>query len=570
MKKNIKLLTLLLAATVSAPALCGCGGDGRNLPTDKTIIFYQNYDCGYGNEYVEETIKRFTEAVKDVQYEDGKTGVYFEPNVTKTDATGKELVNSLSVNENYIYFTEFTFPQMLKNSGYVMDVSPWMTETSSTPGASRFAEDVSIKDRMYSSWRDYVTEDNGSIYCVPLFEATEVFTYDKDLCESKKLYIAEGSTDEKLIFVKSPAQKKQKGVDGIEGTDDDGLPETYAQLYLWFDAMRGVTPLSWSGMYDFHIDNALQNFWADFEGVENTKRCYTFDGGMDSTLIDTIDANGNITYLPATPITLQNGYMVQRQEGRYRALSVAKKIAENASRWVASTSFLPSESHTLSQATYINSRFTESPIMCFAHGSYWEAEATSIFKNYESQQSGKADRHFGVLPIPKYSREDVGKATTIVSDSSTAMFVKTGLSGGVLDAVKDFFMFFNNESNMGLQTKYSASPRPFDYELDDDIKARMTDYELSLYNFYKAGERKNVVYTAARNDFFMANFDEMHKNEWVFASKYSVNSDTISDIAVTTFKDNPNLTLKEYFDGLFNRFTAKDNAVWNNMLRKIG
>lgn len=415
-------------------------------------------------------------------------------------------------------------------------------------------------------------EDDGSMYCIPLFESTEVFTYDKDLCESKKLYIAEGSTDEKLIFVKSPAQKKQKGVDGIAGTEDDGLPETYAQLYLWFNAMKssGVKPMTWSGMFKFHIDNTLQNYWADFEGPENVKRCYTFDGGSDSTLIDTVDENGNITYLPATAITTENGYMVQRQEGRYRALSVAKKIAENANDWVNSTSFLESESHTLSQATYINSRFTESPIMLFAHGSYWEAEATPVFKNYESQKSGKADRHFGVLPIPKYSRSEVGKATTVVSDSSTAMFVKSGLTGGVLDAVKDFVIYFNNQENMGLQNKYSASPRPFTYELSDELKATMTDYEISLYDFYKEGEKKNVVYTAARNDFFMANFDEMHKRQWVFASKYKSNSSTVSEESVVAFKNEPNVTLKQYFDGLYNRFTADDYAVWKTMLRKIG
>lgn len=573
MKKQTKIISVCMALALAAPAFSGCKrGGGSSLPTDKTIIFYQNYDCGYGSEYIEETCKKFAEAVKDVSYEEGKTGVYFEPYTSKTDATGKELVNSLSVNENYIYFTEFTMPQMLKNSGYVMDISSWLNETSSTPGASRFAEKTSIKERMYDSWRDYVTEDDGSMYCIPLFESTEVFTYDKDLCESKKLYIAEGSTDGKLIFVKSPAQKKQKGVDGIAGTEDDGLPETYAQLYLWFNAMKssGVKPMTWSGMFKFHIDNTLQNYWADFEGPENVKRCYTFDGGSDSTLIDTVDENGNITYLPATAITTENGYMVQRQEGRYRALSVAKKIAENANDWVNSTSFLESESHTLSQATYINSRFTESPIMLFAHGSYWEAEATPVFKNYESQKSGKADRHFGVLPIPKYSRSEVGKATTVVSDSSTAMFVKSGLTGGVLDAVKDFVIYFNNQENMGLQNKYSASPRPFTYELSDELKATMTDYEISLYDFYKAGEKKNVVYTAARNDFFMANFDEMHKRQWVFASKYKSNSSTVSEESVVAFKNEPNVTLKQYFDGLYNRFTADDYAAWKTMLRKIG
>ena len=103
MKKQTKIISGCMALALAVPAFSGCtGGGGSSLPTDKTIIFYQNYDCGYGSEYIEETCKKFAEAVKDVSYEEGKTGVYFEPYISKTDATGKELVNSLSVKEKYI------------------------------------------------------------------------------------------------------------------------------------------------------------------------------------------------------------------------------------------------------------------------------------------------------------------------------------------------------------------------------------------------------------------------------------------------------------------------------------
>ena len=59
MKKQTKIISVCMALALAVPAFSGCkGGGGSSLPTDKTIIFYQNYDCGYGSEYIEETCKK--------------------------------------------------------------------------------------------------------------------------------------------------------------------------------------------------------------------------------------------------------------------------------------------------------------------------------------------------------------------------------------------------------------------------------------------------------------------------------------------------------------------------------
>lgn len=60
MKKQTKIISVCMGARPwLAPAFSGCKrGGGSSLPTDKTIIFYQNYDCGYGSEYIEETCKK--------------------------------------------------------------------------------------------------------------------------------------------------------------------------------------------------------------------------------------------------------------------------------------------------------------------------------------------------------------------------------------------------------------------------------------------------------------------------------------------------------------------------------
>lgn len=574
MKKLGKLTAILLAGALSVSALTACGGGagggtgGNNA--NKTEIKFQIYDCGFGQEFAEQTAAAFEDAVKDKSYEDGKTGVHVEIEAISNNATGESLVNGLRSNPNHVYFTEFTFPLLLKNSNNVMDISSWLNETSQTEGASQFAEATSIKDRMFEVWRDYNFEPDGSAYSVPMFMSNEIITYDQQLVEEKKLYIADTSTDVKLDLVKNSSQNKQKGVDGIAGTEDDGLPETYAQLYLWFDEMlkHGVTPLSWSGAFGYHFDWALQQFWADFEGKDNVMHCYTFDGSTDSTLIE-VDNAGNITHLEPTAITLDNGYMVQKQEGRYRALSVAKKIAENNARWVYNLSFSPSEDHLDSQTSYLASKFVGKPIMCFAHGAYWEAEATATFESYASQGGGKSDRKLAVLPTPKATRDLVGTTkTTVVSDSSTALFVKKGLTGATLDAVKDFVMFFNTQPMMALQNRLSATPRPFNYDISTE-EAKMTNYEKSVYNFFKQSASRDVVYTVARSDFYMANYEDLSKYEWILSSRYDTSTSNISDVSVKTFRDNPSLTLTQYFNGLYINFAADNAAKWQTMLSRI-
>lgn len=576
MKKLGKLTSVFLAGALSLSAFAACGGSGDNGGnnggnSNQTVINFQIYDCGYGSQFAEQTVAAFEEAVKNKSYEEGKTGVHVEIEAISTNATGELLVNGLSSNPNHVYFTEFTFPSLLKNSGYVMDVSSWLTETSSSSGASEFAEATSIKDRMFDAWRDYSFEQDGSCYSIPMFVNNEIITYDQELVEQKKLYIADTSTDEKLDFVTSSSQTKQKGVDGIAGTEDDGLPETYAQLYLWFDAMvkKGVTPLSYSGLYGYHFDWALQQFWADFEGKDNVMHCYTFDGSTDSTLVDSVAADGTITYLAPTAVTLENGYIVQKQAGRYYALSVAKKVAENQAKWVNSLSFSPSQDHLSSQTTYLASKYSGSPIMCFAHGAYWEAEATATFEAYASQGGGKSDRKLAVLPTPKATRDLVGTKTTVVSDSSTALFVKAGLSGATLAAVKDFVIFFNSQPMMALQNRLSASPRPYNYDISTE-EAKMTVYEKSVYNFFKQSDSRDVVYTAARSDFYMANYEDLSKYNWILSSRYDTSTETVSTVSVKTFKDNPSVTLAQYFNGLYTNYAANGAAKWQTMLKRIG
>lgn len=582
--QNYKKIALLLATFLSGTVLAtGCGPTTEEPsvdPTKTTIIKLQNYDCGYGRDYLVETAKKFQDAVKDVSYETGKTGVYIDILPTQTNATGNELLTNLP-NSNYeVFFTNEIHPALLKNNGYLMDISDIMNATSAD-NVGRFAEETSIYDRMYPDWQNYYLEDDGSMYGFPLFMQFYNFTYDAELLETKKMYIRKDSTDTKLNFTSDKSQfstgpdGKTGVIDGVDYSLDDGMPATYDQFYLWCDALSntaGVLPIHYSGIYQQHVDFALQQLWAEFEGADNVKACWTFDGTEMSDLIN-VDDNGNVTYLPTTEITTENGYMVQKQEGRYRAMQFAKKLADNSAKWINPYSFSGSESHTEAQGTYISSKYTTEPILMLAEGGYWESEASDAFAKLENRKGGKHDRKFALLPTPKYSRDQVGERSTLLTNTGGSVVVKKSVENAAnKQAIIDFLLFFNSEEMMAFENTQCPLSRPFEYEISEETRNSMTNYQKSVYDRTHHAN-VDVVFAGDRNEFTFANYDQLDYYYYVFYSRYKPNSDITSYLSVKTFKDYSTVTPEAYFNGFYNYFTHKNTAnsksVWESMLNKI-
>ena len=160
-QQNRKKLALLIATVLSGTAvMASCGGnngEGKPDPTKTTYIYLQNYDCGYGREYLIETAKKFEEAVKDISYEEGKTGVHIEMLHTQTNSTGKGLLTNLPSSQYEVFFTNEIHPTLLKTNGFIMDISDIMNATSAD-NIGRFAGETSIYDRMYPDWQEYYLE----------------------------------------------------------------------------------------------------------------------------------------------------------------------------------------------------------------------------------------------------------------------------------------------------------------------------------------------------------------------------------------------------------------------------
>ena len=575
MKTNFKKIvsTLALAATFAALPLAGCAGGGtggtKELPKDKTIIRLLCYDAGYGRTYVEKVAREFEKVQAEHSYETGKKGVYFDITQSPTAAVGDEVLTGLPNSDVDMFFSNGHTAAELKKNGYVMDLTKLVKASSKdeTP-ISPFAGETSIYDRMYDDYRDYVTTAEGEVYNIPLFMMTYNLTYDVDLMKENKLYIRKDSTDTKINLTGDVAQASA-GVDGVAGTEDDGLPETYAQFLLWMEKMtNNTTPIHYQGGM---LMRAMSNFWADFEGKEGTKACYTFDGTKLTDLVDKVNDDGSVTYLPETAITPENGYLVQRQEGRLRVLQLMEKLAasmKTSDGYIYKKKFPSVDNHKQAQTTYlVSSQNDTKPILMFAEGGYWETEAAATF----NKMGGNTKRNFAILPTPKYSREDVGvdSRRTVWSEFGGEIFLRKGVEGQVNEqAVTDFFLYYNSEENMAIQNREASQPRPFEYSIDS-IKDTMSNYQISLYNMLH-NDRTDVVFAGDSNDFTIANKDQINNYYWLLYSSYDVNSDEAAYTPVQIMYER-DATAKTFFEGLERVYTKKvgGQSKWDEMLGRV-
>lgn len=119
------LITVLAAAMAiaSMTTLVGCGPRGEQIDATKTQLHVSNYDGGFGTEWLYAAKDRFTELVKDVPFESGKTGVQIHINPNRD-----EVGTNIQAGTDNIYFGQDIRINDLITQGLVVDISDIVTE----------------------------------------------------------------------------------------------------------------------------------------------------------------------------------------------------------------------------------------------------------------------------------------------------------------------------------------------------------------------------------------------------------------------------------------------------------
>ena len=318
---------------------------------------------------------------------------------------------------------------------------------------------------------------------------------------------------------------------------------------------RSVTPIGWSGMYDFYVTNFMAQLKADFEGSE-ASLSYTFDGTA-TKLIDSVDASGNITYKPATEITEQNGYLMYESAGSYYAYKFIEGLLTGNYNY--NRSFNGSISHTDIQSIYLLSRFKQQTgiasegMAMLVEGGWWVNEASATFTQMKTYKNASLnERRLALMPLPKATAAQVGEKQTILDVNNTLCGINAYISPEKIGLAKKFLQFM--ETNDSLCESFASTKIPRAYTFDySGIYDSLCPYAKSVLNFYYYNA--NIVLPSSSSKFFYKNYSEFNAEKILQTKEH-----------VTPARDmSQGLTANQLFDELKNKYSV---TMWNSMLNK--
>ncbi len=528
--KNMKTKNLVLSLSAVA-LLASCGGTKHNNDSEsgggsegKSVLLVATYDGGLGTNWLQSLANRFQEAYKDTSFEEGKKGVTVRVLASRS-YNGTTLLSGTL--EQDVYFTEDVsyFDHVTK--GNFLDISDIVTGKLTALG-----EEKSIEDKLTSEMKDYLKANDGKYYAIPFYDGLYGMMYDYDLFEDKNLFF-----DESGAFVSSKTAKKSSGPNGKEGDYDDGLPATYDQFYKLVDRIEslGMHPFSFSGSSGLpYVYRVLSSYWSDFEGLDKVKVNYTLDGTVP--LVSSIE--DGVATVEETKIDESNGYLLQKQEGKLKALQFMKKITPHMGR--------NGESQTAAQTKFIkNYNEGSDQYALLFDGSWWENECTNIFKNCEAAYGkGKSDRRYGFLPVPKASKEKIGEKQTLFNQNQSYCFIskKTKLP----ELAKLFFQYAHTDANLSAFTSELSLTRSLSYELTEADASSTTFYGKNLIAMKNDSNILNPVSSNKKvinnpSHFSLENYAwNTNINGKAYQNPYTVFSDSATS----------GTTAEEYFEGL--------------------
>lgn len=546
MKKKLTKVLAVFCAIVTAFAcftFTSCKkSDTRKVDKSKAQLHVSNYNGGVGHDWLDAHIKRFEEEYANYEFIPGKKGVQVWVTNHKDSVSG--IAGKMKNAKEDVYFLEHVNYYDMVAQGHLMDITDMVT----TETLSEYGENVTIESKLHEKSVEYLKTSNGKYYALPHTQSPTLITYDEDLFNRLNLFFDESGN----LGKKSTDSGLSKGADGKPNTYDDGLPATYEQFYTLCQTMkkRGVAPMIWSGMYEFYMTRFAKQLRVNFEGAEEAMTAYDFNGTM-THLVDSIDANGNVTYRDPVEVTEQNGYEMLSSAGYYYAFKFFEEI--NKGGYYSNRAFNESTSHEDAQNYFLLSSFeaTEQDIGMLVEGLYWVNEAKGFFKEMESYpKSSLKERNLKVMPLPKATAAQIGQKTTLVDSLSQLAFISAYVPEERVELAKTFLKFCSTQASMeeflvqtGLTRNYIV-----DY---DNVYDSLTPYSQSIVDVLGASD---YILPASSSPVFQKNFAQFYQD-------YEMGTPSDPDPMIAIHQGKSALEL-------FNAFRTKFDAnSWKQLLQ---
>lgn len=553
-----KIVSLICAAALFACcSVTSCKRSGNDDPWNKPInegatqLSVSNFDGGFGTEWLALAARRFEQKYKDEHFEDGKTGVQITIEPVKTVASG--VISTMQDSTTNLYFTEQVYYYDAVSSNKFLDITDIVTET-----LTEYGETKSIEQKLTKEEQNYYKTSDGKYYGLPHYSGYFGITYDVDLFESKQLFLARDEKNGNNGFYRpNTSDKLSLGPDGIENTYDDGLPATYDEFFKLCAriATKGMTPLIWSGVNrDGYWREFLDALYTDYEGLEQMMLNYTFDGTANNIVKSyEADGNGAITSMvnESKGISASNGYELNRQAGRAYALSFLERLLRG--NYYAEEAKDESMSHMEAQLTYLESSLKGEPIAMCLDGCFWFNEADDAFRQLEEygDKAKQENRRFGFMPLPKATKEKVGKQT-LMDYLYSCGFINANIPESKKRAAKLFLQFLYTDESLREFTVTTNCPKACVYTMGDEYD-KLSYFGKTLWD---NKEKSDIVYPFSTAPLYLNN---QSKFNLYYNWTSRMNSETKSN-PIDALRKN-NIKAQTYFYGIQNYYNKTD---WDN------
>ena len=558
--KKIIALSLTMCSVV---AFAGCRQGAptpNNKPVDttKTQLYVGTLDGGFGSKWLENYANRFEELHAETVFETGKKGV--QVHVEASRDYGLDSIQSVIKDvETEVFFLEMSDYYQLINGGYLLEITDAVT-TSLT----EYGEEKSIVEKMYADDVNYFKTDDQKYYAVPVYEANYGIVYDVDMFEENGFYFAAQGHGNSSGFVDAGDEDKthrSKGPDGEQGTNDDGLPATYEEFFKLCDyiASMEMYPITWAGAVPDYVNGLMMSMHADYEGVDGMKLNYTLNG--EATLVNSIGQNGTVSTYKET-ITPANGYLLQKQAGRYYALKFVEQLTSKAGEYYNTNNcFSSAQSHMMAQTNFLQSRFDRDikDVAMLIDGSWWFNEAAKTFDEMSNIPGASAsERRLSVLPLPKATADQIG-VSTYFNNYMTELCIKSNIATEKIECAKQFIRYCRTNEALSSFTADTSTTVPYEYTLEAEDEARISYYGAQLYKRHTESVK---VSAWAKSKVYLAD-TQIHT---IPTDAWNSVVDGGSFNLVTVAFKNDGITAQQYFEGL-STYTSK--SAWESKYASV-
>ena len=568
MKIMKKCLTGVLALTMLAGMTIGgtsCAEVIEEIDESKTQLYVANYNGGAGFKWLDGVVERFEEKYAETSFESGKKGVQVIVDHSKA-YTGASTTTNLPTSKYEVFFANSFAYFDAASSGMLLDISDLVTETVNDEDGKK------IYDKL-SDVQKSALKVNGKYYGIPHSELYDGISYDAGIFKEKNLYFSNRLDESDTTypgtseFIRSAADTKSCGPDGISGNYDDGLPSSFQEFYKLMDRMHQatVTPFVFAGGHAHYTNKLLISFYESYVGAEAMSVNFDFDSNGEEVEIVT-GWKGEKPVLTKMALTKDNANKIRSSAGLYYATELCERVFSDSRNY--------NKDMANSTATHLDAmeKFMKSGLdgekycAMFIDGNYWYSEAVAngimddVKQNYPDTYTKKEVR-FMPLPHQYEGRvtEGKGKPPVLIDTYFNYAFINSTTPENHQEAAKKFLSFIYSDEELVQTTKVSNGiAKAVKYDLSS-LKNTTNSFEQSLFEIRDAAMAANSLLTAISDD------DTFKYNQATFSlvsTSLYFESNGQRNVYSAFDSSNPP-SAKEYFLGF-----AMSDTVWNSQYNK--